>query len=64
MYLALLLALGRSTCAWMNAESESDACRDMRKKHVCLSDASLAIATTAWAAKELSVRPMDAVGCL
>lgn len=64
MYLALLLALGRSICAWMNAESESEACCGAREKHVCSSDAKLAIATTAWTEKELSVRPIDTVGCL
>lgn len=64
MYLALSLALHRSIYEWMNAESESEACCDAREKHVCSSDAKLAIATTAWPAKELSVRPIDTVGCL
>lgn len=60
MYLALLLALDRSIYEWMNAESESEACRDTREKHVCSSDASLAIVTTAWTTKELlpSIRPI------
>lgn len=40
MYLALSLALDRSICEWMNAESESEACCGSREKHVCSSDPS------------------------